>query len=213
MATLVTTKASFPKSGGLAVANGAVSVNTGNGLHVNPSTGMIEVPVDTTAGLGYGSNGLEVEVDGTTVDFNSSGQLTAIGGGGSGDITYFNLHLADFEAASVGEWHIDHDETMLSGKLNICGLASSDFLLITSLSTPKVVTELHIHITSPVSNPTVNGIKLTAANQAVGLITYTTGNVAGISANLESQYKSNEFNIHLTGSSHIPGLLNILICQ
>lgn len=81
MADLIETKATFPKSGGLAVAGGAVSVNAGNGLRVNPSTGMVEVPVDTTAGLGYGSNGLEVEVDGSTIDFNSTGQLTALGGG------------------------------------------------------------------------------------------------------------------------------------
>lgn len=81
MADLIKTKATFPKSGGLSVADGAVSVNAGNGLHVNPSTGMVEVPVDTTAGLGYGSNGLEVEVDGSTIDFNASGQLTALGGG------------------------------------------------------------------------------------------------------------------------------------
>lgn len=57
------------------------TVKIGNGLHVNPSTGMVEVPVDTTAGLGYGSNGLEVKVDGSTIDFNASGQLTALGGG------------------------------------------------------------------------------------------------------------------------------------
>lgn len=57
------------------------TVKIGNGLHVNPSTGMVEVTVDTTAGLGYGSNGLEVEVDGSTIDFNASGQLTALGGG------------------------------------------------------------------------------------------------------------------------------------
>ena len=88
MADLIETKATFPKSGGLAVANGAVSVNAGNGLHVNPSTGIAEVPVDTTAGLGYGSNGLEVEVDGSTIGFNSAGQLTALGGGGGGFKTF-----------------------------------------------------------------------------------------------------------------------------
>lgn len=39
---------------------------------------MLEVPIDTTAGLGYGSNGLEVEVDGTTIAHNASGQLHAV---------------------------------------------------------------------------------------------------------------------------------------
>lgn len=50
----------------------------GNGLFTNPSTGMLEVPVDTSAGLGYGSNGLEVEVDGTTIEHNPSGQLHVV---------------------------------------------------------------------------------------------------------------------------------------
>lgn len=104
MADLITTKAAFPKSGGLAVANGAVSVNAGNGLHVNPTTGMVEVPVDTTAGLGYGSNGLEVEVDGSTIDFNSSGQLTALGGGG-GDATTTTVKLSGI-ATSLGNWSV-----------------------------------------------------------------------------------------------------------
>lgn len=50
----------------------------GNGLFTNPSTGMLEVPIDTSAGLGYGSNGLEVEVDGATIEHNASGQLHAV---------------------------------------------------------------------------------------------------------------------------------------
>lgn len=84
----VATKLSFPKSGGLKTASGAVSVNAGNGLAVNPNTGMVEVPIDTAAGLGYGSNGLEVEVDDSTIGFNASGQLTALSGGGGG-INYY----------------------------------------------------------------------------------------------------------------------------
>ena len=54
------------------------SLKVGNGLFTNPRTGMLEVPIDTTAGLGYGSNGLEVEVDGTTIAHNASGQLHAV---------------------------------------------------------------------------------------------------------------------------------------
>lgn len=53
-------------------------LNVGNGLALNPQTGMLEVPIDTTAGLGYGSNGLEVEVDGTTIAHNASGQLRTV---------------------------------------------------------------------------------------------------------------------------------------
>ena len=99
MADLIATKATFPKAGGLAVADGAVSVNAGNGLHVNPSTGMVEVPVDTAAGLGYGSNGLEVEVDGSTINFNTSGQLTALGGG---EVTQKVVSLAANETLPLG---------------------------------------------------------------------------------------------------------------
>lgn len=54
------------------------SLNVGNGLLTNPKTGMLEVPIDTTAGLGHGSNGLEVEVDGTTIAHNASGQLHVV---------------------------------------------------------------------------------------------------------------------------------------
>lgn len=100
MADLIETKATFPKSGGLAVADGAVSVNAVNGLHVNPSTGMVEVTVDTAAGLGYGSNGLEVEVDGSTIDFNASGQLTALGGGGA--VTQKVVSVSDNSTISLG---------------------------------------------------------------------------------------------------------------
>lgn len=53
-------------------------LNVGNGAALNPRTGMLEVPVDTTAGLGYGSNGIEVEVDGTTIAHNASGQLHVV---------------------------------------------------------------------------------------------------------------------------------------
>lgn len=53
-------------------------LNVGNGLALNPNTGMLELPIDTTAGLGYGSNGLEVEVDGTTIEHNPSGQLHVV---------------------------------------------------------------------------------------------------------------------------------------
>lgn len=57
------------------------------------------LPVDTTAGLGYGSNGLEVKVDGSTIDFNSSGQLTALGGG---EVTQKVVSLAANETLPLG---------------------------------------------------------------------------------------------------------------
>lgn len=76
------------------------TVKIGNGLHVNPSTGTVEVPVDTTAGLGYGSNGLEVEADGSTIGFNASGQLTALGGGGA--VTQKVVSVSNNSTISLG---------------------------------------------------------------------------------------------------------------
>ncbi len=73
-----------PKGGILAVDSRdegiglTFKLNVGNGLALNPRTGMLELPIDTTAGLGYGSNGLEVEVDGTTIAHNASGQLHTV---------------------------------------------------------------------------------------------------------------------------------------
>jgi hypothetical protein len=73
-----------PKGGILAVDSRedgiglTFKLNVGNGLALNPQTGMLELPIDTTAGLGYGSNGLEVEVDGTTIVHNLNGQLSVV---------------------------------------------------------------------------------------------------------------------------------------
>lgn len=126
MADLIATKATFPKAGGLAVADGAVSVNAGNGLHVNPSTGMVEVPVDTTAGLGYGSNGLEVEVDGSTIDFNASGQLTALGGGEGNNLTPFTAG----NGTALGNWSISTNNAY--DTLKCCGAYCDDYIYIQS---------------------------------------------------------------------------------
>lgn len=126
MADLITTKAAFPKSGGLAVANGAVSVNAGNGLHVNPTTGMVEVPVDTTAGLGYGSNGLEVEVDGSTIDFNASGQLQALGGGGGETFTAFSNSGSAFMAGNFSFSPV----SSTFDSINLAGYYSDNYLIL-----------------------------------------------------------------------------------
>lgn len=152
MADLITTKATFPKSGGLAVADGAVSVNAGNGLRVNPSTGMVEVPVDTTAGLGYGSNGLEVEVDGSTIDFNASGQLTALGGGGSGsavEAAYTTIY--DGKPAVLGSWNIAATK---NSEADIICLYSDKWLYIAGIGGPSSSSAKHIRVTN------TRGVKL-----------------------------------------------------
>lgn len=146
MADLIETKATFPKAGGLAVADGAISVNAGNGLHVNPSTGKVEVHVDTAAGLGYGSNGLEVEVDGSTIDFNSTGQLTAFGGGGSGsavEAAYTTIY--DGKPAVLGSWNIAASNNTHA---DILCLYSDKWLYIAGIGGPNSSSAKHIRVTN-----------------------------------------------------------------
>lgn len=156
MADLITTKATFPKSGGLAVADGAVSVNAGNGLHVNPSTGMVEVPVDTTAGLGYGSNGLEVEVDGSTIDFNSAGQLTALGGGGGG-ASIVRAILTSNDEARIGDWVLS---TTTPG-IQLYGVAQNKWLYILSLQLLSSMKSVNVKVKYSGSGTTyLNGVNV-----------------------------------------------------
>lgn len=154
MADLIETKATFPKAGGLAVADGAVSVNAGNGLHVNPSTGMVEVPVDTTAGLGYGSNGLEVEVDGSTIDFNSSGALTALGGGSAVEAAKAYVYPGKNE--TLGKWTITYNGN--NGASALC-LYSDNWLYIGGISATSSSNTVSITVNNTDgSNLSVNGI-------------------------------------------------------
>lgn len=162
MADLITTKATFPKSGGLAVADGAVSVNAGNGLHVNPSTGMVEVPVDTTAGLGYGSNGLEVEVDGSTIDFNSTGQLTALGGG----LTPFTI--ADVGktgvGSKIGRWTLYNPAYNDGLRRTVAGFVGEDWIYLIGTTLDKEsgnITSsvlLNVSYDDPIKLPYINGM-------------------------------------------------------
>ena len=131
MADLIATKATFPKSGGLAVADGAVSVNAGNGLHVNQTTGMVEVPVDTTAGLGYGSNGLEVEVDDSTIGFNERGQLQTLGGGGNWKPFIIDSVGKLSQGTQLGNF-VFYDANA-NGAVSVCGFYCDNCVLVNSL--------------------------------------------------------------------------------
>lgn len=157
MADLITTKATFPKSGGLAVSDGAVSVNAGNGLHVNPSTGMVEVPVNTTAGLGYGSNGLEVEVDGSTVGFNSTGQLTALGGGGEAGVSLVRAVLTSNAEVLIGKWVLS---TTTPG-FQVYGLLQNKWLYLLSLQLLSSLTYICFNVGYSGSGTTyLNGVNV-----------------------------------------------------
>lgn len=78
------------------------------------------------AGLGYGSNGLEVEVDGSTIGFNSTGQLTALGGGGGNSLTPFTAG----NGTALGNWTIS--TTNNSDSLQCCGAYCDDYIYIQS---------------------------------------------------------------------------------
>lgn len=161
MADLITTKASFPKTGGLAVANGAVSVNAGNGLHVNSSTGMVEVPIDTAAGLGYGSNGLEVEVDDSTIGFNSSGQLQALGGGGSGLKPFVINDVGKLGTGTALEEYTFYDP-VTSGTAQVSGLYGDKCVILLSMNfvNRKTSSNMLINVFQGNAAPTVNNTEL-----------------------------------------------------
>lgn len=187
MADLITTKAAFPKSGGLAVANGAVSVNAGNGLHVNPTTGMVEVPVDTTAGLGYGSNGLEVEVDGSTIDFNASGQLQALGGGGGDALKPFYTLMPTTEGVKIGNFTVKTPFGTVNSNKGFNGTTTfiegfvgnsqdKDVILIRTINIPGMLTTQNtwtdlLYVTCSKSNMLVNGGKYTSNTSAANAAT------------------------------------------
>ena len=178
MADLITTKAAFPKSGGLAVANGAVSVNAGNGLHVNPTTGMVEVPVDTTAGLGYGSNGLEVEVDDSTIGFNASGQLQALGGGGSGASLVRSI-LSSTSEIKIGNWTL----STTTPSFQLYAIAQSEWLYILSLQLLSNLTGVTFAIRHSGNGETyLNGVNVKDMTSSSGY-TFIVG-VMGVQTNL-----------------------------
>jgi hypothetical protein len=70
--------------GGSGAVNQVTSANSA--LTSSPTTGNVVLTpvVNTAKGLTIGSSGTEVKVDGTTVQFNGQGVLTAPGGSGSG---------------------------------------------------------------------------------------------------------------------------------
>lgn len=64
--------------------NGGSTYTAGSGIDI--TSDVISVNYDSTKGISATNNAIGVMVDGTTIDFDASGNLTAIGGGG-GSIT------------------------------------------------------------------------------------------------------------------------------
>lgn len=226
MADLIKTKATFPKSGGLAVADGAVSVNAGNGLHVNPSTGMVEVPVDTTAGLGYGSNGLEVKVDGSTIDFNSAGQLTALGGG------FTPFTIADVAAtgtgSKIGRWTLYNTGYSKGLRRTAAGFAGEDWIYLIGITldtTPDSfisANELVNVFYDTDKTPYINGMQIPETVTTCVPLTYADNKSQTSSTLLNARYAGYQAGLILECSGLTPNsvpvadfhrycLLNILI--
>lgn len=191
MADLIATKATFPKSGGLAVADGAVSVNAGNGLHVNPSTGMVEVPVDTAAGLGYGGNGLEAEVDGSTIDFNSTGQLTALGGG----LTPFIIDnvLETGIGSKIGKWTLYNPRCTSGLRRTAAGFAGDDWIYLIGITLDKTSSNITDSALVNVfydtdKTPYINGMQITETEKTCVPLTYTASTGQTNSTLLKAKY-------------------------
>ena len=61
--------------------SGGTTYTAGNGIEIS-SAGSISVKCNESKGMTYGTNGIETRVDGTTISYDTSGNLTVIGGGG-----------------------------------------------------------------------------------------------------------------------------------
>lgn len=94
-----------------------------------PSTAGLVKP---GSGLAVASDGtLSAKVDGSTIDFNSSGQLTALGGGGA--LTPFYLDVSGGDYVPINDsWKVKNREPYKS--ITITGYADASTLIIDSFS-------------------------------------------------------------------------------
>lgn len=192
MAEIVTTNA------GAASKTAFGTVKIGNGLHVNPSTGMVEVPVDTTAGIGYGSNGLEVEVDGSTIDFNASGQLTALGGG----LTPFTI--ADVGktgvGSKIGRWTLYNPAYNDGLRRTVAGFVGEDWIYLIGTTLDKVTGNttasklVNVSYDDPIRIPYVNGMRVSPSPKELTCVpvSYTAASAQAGNTLLKATYSSNQ---------------------
>ena len=66
--------------------SGGETYTAGNGIDIS-SSGSISVKCNESKGVTCGTNGIETRVDGTTISYDASGNLTVIGGGSGGSFT------------------------------------------------------------------------------------------------------------------------------
>lgn len=183
------------------------TVKIGDGLNANPSTGMVEVPVDTTAGLGYGSNGLEVEVDGSTIDFNASGQLTALGGG----LTAFTI--ADVGktgvGSKIGRWTLYNPAYNDGLRRTVAGFVGEDWIYLIGTTLDKVTGNMpasklvNVSYDDPIRIPYVNGMLVSPSPTQLKCVpvSYVSSSSNASNTLLKATYSSNQALLML--STHI----------
>ena len=66
--------------------SGGETYTAGNGIDIS-SSGSISAKCNESKGVTCGTNGIETRVDGTTISYDASGNLTVIGGGSGGSFT------------------------------------------------------------------------------------------------------------------------------
>ena len=66
--------------------SGGETYTAGNGIDIS-SSGSISVKCNESKGMTCGTSGIETRVDGTTISYDASGNLTVIGGGSGGSFT------------------------------------------------------------------------------------------------------------------------------
>lgn len=179
------------------------TVKIGDGLHVNPSTGMVEVPVDTAAGLGYGSNGLEVEVDGSTIDFNASGQLTALGG------VFTPFIIDDVRengvGSKIGRWTLYNKGYSKGLRRTAAGFVGEDWIYLIGITLDKTsssitASELVSVFYDTDKTPYINGIQITETVTTCVPFTYTASTSQASSKLLNAHYAGYKAGLILEGS-------------
>ena len=158
----------------------------------------VEVPVDTTAGLGYGSNGLEVAVDGSTIDFNSAGQLTALGGG------FTPFTIADVAAtgtgSKIGRWTLYNPAYGNGLRRTVAGFVGEDWIYLIGTTLDKsagniTASELvNVSYDDPIRVPYVNGMLVSRSPTILTCVpvSYVSSSSTAGNTLLEATYSSNQ---------------------
>lgn len=185
------------------------TVKIGNGLNVNPSTGMVEVPVD-----------------GSTIGFNSTGQLTALGGG------FTPFTIADVEktgvGSKIGRWTLYNPAYNQGLRRTVAGFVGEDWIYLIGTTLAKessniTASELFNVTYDTDKTPYINGIELSSTTALTCVpITRTQSRSNSTTGLVKAKYSGINAGVILTSSGSMANfepesdiifycLLNILI--